>query len=217
MKKFPLNFEILSFSDVFPKQSNFRMNEETSERFPLYIGDYEVKEEIQTTSNCVIFGGYEKKTSHKVAIKISREKGNNPDIENEYNIMSRLNNQYIMKCIKYYDRSQSGIDRNVLIMPKAAGLDLYTFLYDVSYIEENQVQVIMKTLLEAVNYLHSQSICHLDIKLENIFCMDGTGNPAIVLGDFGSSGVFPDNQIEKFCGTLEYWAPEKYKNQKCLF
>ncbi len=60
-------------------------------------------------------------------------------------------------------------------------------------------------LVSAVIYIHSQGIVHLDLKLENIFELNGL----IKLGDFGLSQIISDKPVVGFCGgTLGYVAPE---------
>ena len=57
--------------------------------------------------------------------------------------------------------------------------------------------------------MHSERICHRDIKLENILISD-RGRVKII--DFGFSFHCEDNQkLKVFCGTSSYMAPEIVK------
>ena len=74
---------------------------------------------------------------------------------------------------------------------------------------------IIKSLLEAVTYLHSNGIIHRDIKPENIL-FDSTNeeSPSIKLIDFGLArrhrhGI--DRNLSKFRGTIYYMSPELLK------
>ena len=58
---------------------------------------------------------------------------------------------------------------------------------------ESVCRFIFNQLLEGVDYIHSQGVVHLDLKLENIF-VDGTlklteASSWIKLGDFGLSAI----------------------------
>jgi len=64
---------------------------------------------------------------------------------------------------------------------------------------------IFARLLEAIEYLHSNMIAHLDIRVENVFIVDGFFR----LGGFTNAEyVYDDVSITKEYGAKEYQAPE---------
>ena len=67
--------------------------------------------------------------------------------------------------------------------------------------------MMIKNLLEALVYLHSLGIIHMDIKLENVLMASNSNNYDIKLADFGIS-CFTDKLINNKCGTPGYMAPE---------
>jgi serine/threonine protein kinase len=63
----------------------------------------------------------------------------------------------------------------------------------------------------AVGYLHSKSIMHRDLKLENILVGED-GYLKII--DYGLAKLLNGTQLAKtFCGTPEYLAPEMVENK----
>ena len=79
-------------------------------------------------------------------------------------------------------------------------------------LSEQKAASIMQQLLQAVGYMHSQGICHLDIKPENILFLDKVSN-IIRLVDMGSAKYFISEEgerlkLEKKTGTVFYSAPE---------
>nr|XP_044987108.1 phosphorylase b kinase gamma catalytic chain, liver/testis isoform isoform X2 [Jaculus jaculus] len=68
---------------------------------------------------------------------------------------------------------------------------------------------IMRSLLEAVSFLHANNIVHRDLKPENILLDD---NMQIRLSDFGfSCHLEPGERLRELCGTPGYLAPEILK------
>lgn len=76
-------------------------------------------------------------------------------------------------------------------------------------ISENTCLFIFKQIITCVNYLHSNHICHRDIKLDNILIGE---NYTIKLCDFEYADYYiKDNIVVKFktkLGTERYMAPE---------
>lgn len=71
---------------------------------------------------------------------------------------------------------------------------------------ESKTSRFMENILQAIDYLHSQSppILHRDLKPENLLMFDGE---TVKLTDFGWSAQ-NDEIRNTFCGTQEYLAPE---------
>jgi len=76
------------------------------------------------------------------------------------------------------------------------------------YCSEHRTRTYMKSILEALQYLHSLNIMHRDIKLNNVFVIDNYSQ--VKIADFGMSVVLKDAQdLQTYqCGTPSYVAPE---------
>lgn len=64
-------------------------------------------------------------------------------------------------------------------------------------------------LVEAVVYIHSMGVCHLDIKPENLFVTDAG---VVKLGDFGLCSFLEDGPVQGCHGSMCYAAPENIKS-----
>ena len=64
------------------------------------------------------------------------------------------------------------------------------------------VSIVIRQVLEALKYLHSNSIIHRDIKPENLLISLGS----VKMADFGWS-IHSEKRRDTLCGTLDYLAP----------
>lgn len=77
--------------------------------------------------------------------------------------------------------------------------------------QTDQVKAIVRQLLEALKYIHSQNIVHRDIKPQNIGFKDRENFGSLKLFDFGLSAKTANensNLLASKVGTILYMAPE---------
>lgn len=74
-------------------------------------------------------------------------------------------------------------------------------------ITEPETRFYMRQILSGVQYLHSNSIIHRDLKLGNLFLNDDLH---VKIGDFGLAAKieFDGERKKTLCGTPNYIAPE---------
>jgi serine/threonine protein kinase len=76
-------------------------------------------------------------------------------------------------------------------------------------VTEDDVRHIFKSIVAGLSYLHSLSIAHRDIKLDNIVISEDLQEVKFI--DFGlcmDLGTVEDGLSKEFCGTLSYLPPE---------
>jgi len=85
--------------------------------------------------------------------------------------------------------------------------DLFEFVETRGRLKESDAKHIMAQLIQAVAYLKSRNVFHLDLKDENVAIDE---HMHVKLIDFGSALVIPDGQkpIGNFYGTSAYATPE---------
>lgn len=77
--------------------------------------------------------------------------------------------------------------------------------------EENECRHVFRQIVEAVSYMHSNSIVHRDLKLDNILIDE---QKTIKLIDFGFAvQCSSDQKLNLFCGTPHYMDPDVTKKK----
>ncbi|XP_035696273.1 CBL-interacting protein kinase 14-like [Branchiostoma floridae] len=92
-------------------------------------------------------------------------------------------------------------------MEHYAGGDLLELLYREKKIPEAELRGYFSQALDAVQYLHSKDIAHLNLKCEH-FLLDGAAN--VRLCGFGCATRFDPEKLEEdiYCQTVGYTPPE---------
>ncbi|MDP2436556.1 MAG: protein kinase [archaeon] len=79
------------------------------------------------------------------------------------------------------------------------------------HVSEAEVRYWVFHVLDGIDYIHSQSVIHRDLKPGNIMIgLDAEGNVRPKIGDFGLATMLgtPDERKKTVCGTPNYIAPE---------
>ncbi|XP_051956602.1 serine/threonine-protein kinase 10-like [Xyrauchen texanus] len=153
-----------------------------------------------------VYKAQNKETGVLAAAKVIETKSEEEleDYVVEIDILASCNHQYIVKLLDafFYDNKLS-----IMIEFCPGGAVDATMLELDRGLEEPQIQVVCKQMLEALQYLHSMKIIHRDLKAGNILLMlDGD----IKLADFGVSAKNTKTlqRRDSFIGTPYWMAPE---------
>lgn len=154
------------------------------------------------------------KTKQQVAVKILNKsifKLDTAKIKEEIIILKQLNHPNIVKFYDYIETTNNIF----IIMEYISKTTLKTFITQhKGHISEEMASIIMKHLLNAIQYIHSKNICHRDIKPENIMFGDINDLSSLKLIDFGLSAQHNEYFMKpEFCGTFIYMSPEQIENK----
>lgn len=130
----------------------------------------------------------------------------------EIDVMCQLDHPNIVRLEEIYE-SNSVI---YLVVELCRGGELFDGLdkqEDFHYSEENSAE-ILKQIISAVSYLHSQGIVHRDLKLENFLFSTNSPDSKLKMIDFGLSKHFKyDDVHSEKVGTPYTVAPEVIKGK----
>eukprot|EP00794_Sanderia_malayensis_P010210 gene10210-11259_t len=198
------SLEIYKMQLTSPSSLNFRAE-------PLE-DHYEVNEELGRGNFAVVKKCRSKVSNEEFAAKCitkkrtrASKKGMSKEaIETEAAILQSVNHEGIIRLYDMFETKQN----ITLVMELLTGGELFEEIAKEEFILEKDACHYMKQILNAVGYLHSNSIVHLDLKPENIV-LKSKGFREIKLVDFGlarklQSGV----EMREMMGTPEFAAPE---------
>ena len=120
--------------------------------------------------------------------------------------MQSLTHENIVKFKQIFETS----DYILIEMEYIKGGQLKKLFNNHPSLTEREASIVVRNILEGVNYIHERDYIHRDLKPENILLSKRNGLE-IKIVDFGLSAmhkVFNFDQHDEKIGTLIYMAPE---------
>ncbi|KAB1283612.1 Myosin light chain kinase; smooth muscle [Camelus dromedarius] len=168
---------------------------------------YDIEERLGSGKFGQVFRLVEKKTGKIWAGKFfkaysAKEKEN---IRQEISIMNCLHHPKLVQCVDAFE-DKANI---VMVLEIVSGGELFERIIDEDFeLTERECIKYMRQISEGVEYIHKQGIVHLDLKPENIMCVNKTG-ARIKLIDFGLARRLENaGSLKVLFGTPEFVAPE---------
>ncbi|XP_028037801.1 calcium/calmodulin-dependent protein kinase type 1-like isoform X4 [Bombyx mandarina] len=145
-------------------------------------------------------------------------KGKEDSLENEIRVLKRFSEQgkgeggekkvfshpNIVQLLETYE------DKNkvYLVMELVTGGELFDRIVEKGSYTEKDASNLIRQVLEAVDYMHSQGVVHRDLKPENLLYYSTEEDSKIMISDFGLSKIEDSGIMATACGTPGYVAPE---------
>lgn len=157
-----------------------------------------------------VYRGFDKELSKEVAIKVidlEEAEDDIEDIQKEISVLSQCRCPYITD---YYG-SYLHQTKLWIVMEYMAGGSVADLLQAGPPLDEISIACILRDLLHAVEYLHSEGKIHRDIKAANILL---TESGDVKVADFGVSAQLTKTMSRRktFVGTPFWMAPEVIQN-----
>uniref|UniRef100_A0A668AX05 Protein kinase domain-containing protein n=1 Tax=Myripristis murdjan TaxID=586833 RepID=A0A668AX05_9TELE len=168
---------------------------------------YSVHEKLGVGKFGQVFRLSHKETGQVCAGKFYRARSKKEKVaaRNEIELMNCLHHPKLVQCLAAYD-TPSEI---VMVLEYIAGGELFERIVDDNFEHTEPTSArYMQQILEGMQYVHKQNIVHLDLKPENIVCVDTTGTRIKII-DFGlASKLESGKPLMVMHGTPEFVAPE---------
>jgi len=180
--------------------------------------DYTIGEIMGSGAFATVRKVIHKDTNNPRALKIIKKnpKQDSSRMYLEVDILKKLIHPNIMQIFEFYEDKKNFY----IITEFCEGGELFDKVVEKGTFKEDEGAWIMKQLISAINYIHSNKIVHRDLKPENIL-LDTKKNNIIKIIDWGTARFFDkdkNKKMNKISGTPYYIAPEvlfeKY-DEKC--
>lgn len=122
----------------------------------------------------------------------------------EKRIHSSLNHQNILKYVPDYLFQVDLSQYTVIFTEYASFGDFFNLILDYEFTDEKLIRTYFHQLIKGLQYLHSNCVAHLDLKLENLFLGD---DYQLKIADFDMAQNISDKNLVSG-GTANYRAPE---------
>lgn len=125
-------------------------------------------------------------------------------LQKEFQVGYELRHSGIVETIDFVKLPQLG---NVIVLEYIDGVTLRDYVNDGGVISRADVEHLVNSICEAVEYIHSHKIIHRDLKPENIMIERATH--AIKIIDLGCADASDYNILKGPAGTRHYAPPEQ--------
>ncbi|KRX02629.1 Protein kinase-like domain [Pseudocohnilembus persalinus] len=196
---------------AYKQIENINKGDDIDNNFDKY---YKFESLIGTGAFGIVIKAFHKNLKQFVAIKIlnsmQANKKNADYLLEEAEILQQLDHPNIVKFIE----CKKTLKRIFLVMELVDGGTLLKL--EGKNFSDKEASIIMKNIIEGVQYCHDQNIIHRDLKPENIL-VGKKYLKCIKIADFGLSIKYQPsiqgNFLKDWCGTLTYMAPEFFDQQ----
>ncbi|XP_048873262.1 MAP kinase-activated protein kinase 2-like isoform X1 [Brienomyrus brachyistius] len=152
---------------------------------------------------------FQRKTTQKYALKMLQDC---PKARREVDLHWRASAcNHIVHIVDVYENLYQNKKCLLIVMECMEGGELFSRIQDRGdqAFTEREASEIMKSIGEAIQFLHSHDIAHRDVKPENLLYTSKRPNALLKLTDFGfAKEIIVHNSLATPCYTPYYVAPE---------
>ncbi|XP_008419668.1 triple functional domain protein isoform X3 [Poecilia reticulata] len=142
-----------------------------------------------------------------VAVKhVNKKLMKRDQVTQELNLLQRLQHPHIVSLVDTFETSSS----YAIVLEMADQGRLLDYIVSWGNLTEEKVASYLRSVLEALHYLHNCRIVHLDIKPENLLVAhNASAQPVVKLTDFGDAVQLNSaHYVHPLLGSPEFASPE---------
>ncbi len=162
---------------------------------------------LQSGSASRVYKAWDSKEKRFIAVKIGKKEEFGSHIKKDFEILSDLNHPNL--CRVY---SMDFYGKEGLVIQYLEYIDGINILEACTPLDFPFLTRRLKEILLALDYIHSKSLVHMDIKINNIMVENAEreNDPKVKILDFGISKRITDIRDSRISGTIHYIAPEQF-------
>ncbi len=125
-------------------------------------------------------------------------------IRTEVKLLQSLDHPNIVGALDFFEEPS----HFYFVLEKVNGGELFDRIVQKTFYSEKEARDLVKVLLDALNYMHSNKIVHRDLKPENLLMTNPDDDADVKIVDFGFASSSEGFDLSEQCGTPAYIAPE---------
>lgn len=180
-------------------------------RLSRFADDYELREELGSGSYSVCRRCIHKATRQEAAVKIIAKAKRDPTEEVEI-LLRYSHHPNIVSLRDVYEDA----DSVYLVLELCQGGELLERILAQRAISEREAAALLRTIVKALDFLHSNQVVHRDLKPSNLMFLEEGGAPeSLRLIDFGFAKQLraENGLLMTPCYTAQFVAPEVLRRQ----
>jgi len=127
------------------------------------------------------------------------------NLRREIDILRKLSHPHIIQLIQVFETPAN----LSLVLEYVEGGELFDAIVARERFSEWDAVIVIKQVLEAIQYCHQNGVAHRDLKPDNLLLANSTSQDFFIkLADFGLAKDFAASKLNTFCGSPDYVAPE---------
>ncbi|KAI9184340.1 Calcium/calmodulin-dependent protein kinase type I [Blastocladiella emersonii ATCC 22665] len=174
--------------------------------------EYKVGKVLGEGTYAKVKEGFHIRTGEPFAIKVFSKallKGREHMVLNEISILKQVSQGHpnLISLVDYFESSNN----LYLVMDLCRGGELFYRIVNRGHYYEQDAAMIVRTIVDAVAYLHDKGIVHRDLKPENLLFRTEAEDADLLIADFGLARCLESESyplLTTTCGTPGFMSPE---------